>query len=104
MSTLSHHSLSDHSLALQSATNVRPAGDFEHSLAHASLRRVEAKEFLFAEGDAASHLYRIETGAIAFYKVIRLNFSTSRSWRASPPASNRPPTGRPSNLERGIKH
>jgi CRP-like cAMP-binding protein len=70
MSTLSHHSLSDHSLALQSATNVRPAGDFEHSLAHASLRRVEAKEFLFAEGDAASHLYRIETGAIAFYKVL----------------------------------
>jgi CRP-like cAMP-binding protein len=34
------------------------------------LRRIEAKEFLFAEGDAASHVYRIETGAIALNKVL----------------------------------
>jgi CRP-like cAMP-binding protein len=43
---------------------------FEHSLAHGQLRRVEAKEFLFAEGDAISHVYRIETGALALYKVL----------------------------------
>ena len=31
---------------------------------------MEEKEFLFAEGDAISHVYRIETGAIALYKVL----------------------------------
>jgi CRP/FNR family transcriptional regulator len=34
------------------------------------LRRVEAKEFLFAEGDTSSHVYRIETGAIALYRML----------------------------------
>ncbi|MGE5510452.1 MAG: helix-turn-helix domain-containing protein [Bacteroidota bacterium] len=70
MSTLSHHSVSDRSPSLRSAINARSAAGFEQSLAQASLRRVEAKEFLFAEGDAFSHLYRIETGAIALYKVL----------------------------------
>ena len=70
MQTLSHHSFSDRSPALQSAVEARPAADFERSLAQAALRRVEAKEFLFAEGDPISHLYRIETGAIALYKVL----------------------------------
>jgi CRP/FNR family transcriptional regulator len=70
MPTLSHHSASDRSPSLRSAINARSAAGFEQSLAQASLRRVEAKEFLFAEGDAFSHLYRIETGAIALYKVL----------------------------------
>jgi CRP/FNR family transcriptional regulator len=70
MSTLSHDNFRDRSPALQSATGVRPAVDFEHTLAHASLRCVEAKEFLFTEGDPISHVYRIETGAIALYKVL----------------------------------
>ena len=70
MSTMSHHHFSDHSAALRSATGAGPGGDFEHFLAHAPLRSVQAKEFLFAEGDAVSHLYRIETGAIALYKVL----------------------------------
>jgi CRP/FNR family transcriptional regulator len=39
-------------------------------MAHAALRRVETKEFLFAEGDEISHVYRVETGAIALYKVL----------------------------------
>jgi CRP/FNR family transcriptional regulator len=43
---------------------------FEHSLAHGQLRRVEAKEFLFAEGDTISHVYRIETGALALFRVL----------------------------------
>jgi CRP/FNR family transcriptional regulator len=43
---------------------------FELRLARAALRRVEAKELLFAEGDATSHVYRIETGAIALFKVL----------------------------------
>jgi len=56
-------------LALQPARKTRPTSGFEHALAQASLRRVEAKEFVFAEGDPATHLFRVETGAIALYKV-----------------------------------
>jgi CRP-like cAMP-binding protein len=48
----------------------RPAKGLEGSLADAQLKRVEAKEFLFAEGDPISYVYRIETGAIALYKVL----------------------------------
>jgi CRP/FNR family transcriptional regulator len=66
--------LSQHSYGVQSPTRgvegARSVAGFEHGMAHAILRRVEAKEFLFAEGDAISHLYRIETGAIALYKVL----------------------------------
>jgi CRP/FNR family transcriptional regulator len=42
----------------------------DQRLARASLRRVEAKEFVFAEGDPATHLYQVETGAVALYKVL----------------------------------
>jgi CRP/FNR family transcriptional regulator len=63
MQTLSHHSS-------HIAVGARPATGFEQSLAHASLRRVEAKEFLFAEGDPTTHLFRVETGAISLYKVL----------------------------------
>ena len=48
----------------------RSAADFEQSLAQGQLRRIEAKEFLFAEGDPISHVYRIETGALALSKVL----------------------------------
>lgn len=40
------------------------------ALAQASLRRIEAKELLFAEGDPTTHVFRVETGAIALYKVL----------------------------------
>ena len=55
-------------LALQPAVSARPMGGFEQSLAQASLRRVEAKEFLFAEGDPSTHLFCVETGALALHK------------------------------------
>jgi CRP-like cAMP-binding protein len=54
----------------RSRVAARPVVGFEQSLTQASLRRIEEKEFLFAEGDAISHVYRIETGAIALYKVL----------------------------------
>jgi CRP/FNR family transcriptional regulator len=54
----------------QIAVGGRAVTGFEQSLAHASLRRVEAKEFLFAEGDPTTHLFRVETGAISLYKVL----------------------------------
>ncbi len=46
-----------------------PVG-LDQRLAKALLRRVEAKEFVFAEGDQATHLYQVETGAVALYKVL----------------------------------
>jgi CRP-like cAMP-binding protein len=51
-------------------TAARPIVGFDQSLAQASLRRVEEKDLLFAEGDAISHVYRVETGAIALYRVL----------------------------------
>lgn len=57
-------------LSALSPTPTTEATGLESSLAHAQLRRVEAKEFLFAEGDHVSCVYRIETGAIALYKVL----------------------------------
>ena len=49
-------------LALQPAVSARPLTAFEQTLASGPLKRVEAKEFVFVEGDAASHVYRVETG------------------------------------------
>jgi CRP/FNR family transcriptional regulator len=45
-------------------------GKFEESLGRGPLKRVEAKEFLFSEGDPVTHVYRIETGALALYRVL----------------------------------
>lgn len=49
---------------------ARSAVTFEQSLARSWLRRVETKGFVFAEGDPATYIYRVETGAVALYKVI----------------------------------
>src|SRR6478735_7375453 len=57
-------------LSLQPAVGARSMGGFDQTLAQASLRRVEAKEFVFAEGDPTTHLFRVETGAIALYKIL----------------------------------
>jgi CRP-like cAMP-binding protein len=70
MTTLSHHTFSDRTVSLRSAVSARPASGFEQSLAQASLRRIEEKELLFAEGDEITHVYRIETGAIALFRVL----------------------------------
>src|SRR6516165_7087130 len=57
-------------LALQPAVSARPLIPFEQTLASGALKRVEAKEFVFVEGDAASYVYRVETGAVALFKVL----------------------------------
>jgi CRP/FNR family transcriptional regulator len=61
---------------MQTLSTFRPAvnatarlGALDQTLAQASLRRVEAKEFVFAEGDPTTHVFRVETGAVALYKV-----------------------------------
>jgi len=68
--SIQSHPMTSLSSPFRSTIPPRPATDFDKSLAQASLRRVEEKEFLFAEGDSISHVYRIETGAIALYKVL----------------------------------
>lgn len=50
--------------------SVPASSGFDQSLARAALRRVEAKEFVFAEGDPSTHLFRVEAGAIALYKIM----------------------------------
>jgi CRP-like cAMP-binding protein len=70
MSIQSQPAVTERFTTFRSHALPRPAVGFEQSLAQASLRRVEEKEFLFAEGDAISHVYRIETGAIALYRVL----------------------------------
>jgi CRP/FNR family transcriptional regulator len=58
-------------LALQPVVGSAPSSqDLEARLAQASLRRVEAKEFVFAEGDPTTHIFQVETGAVALYKVL----------------------------------
>lgn len=57
-------------LDLRPRANARPKANFEQSVAGSSLRRVETKGFLFAEGDPVTHVFRVETGAIALYKVL----------------------------------
>jgi CRP/FNR family transcriptional regulator len=57
-------------LSFPSTAGARATTGLEQSLAHASLRRVEAKEFVFAEGDPTTHLFRVETGAVTLYKIL----------------------------------
>jgi CRP-like cAMP-binding protein len=59
-------------LSLKPTRNARPVGGLDQApaLAHGPLRRVEAKELVFVEGDPITHVYRIETGAIALSKVL----------------------------------
>ncbi len=63
MQNLSH-------LAPQSEMHAFVANGLDRSLAQAGLRRLAAKEFVFNEGDAATHLFRVEAGAVALYKVL----------------------------------
>jgi CRP/FNR family transcriptional regulator len=70
MSALSHNTFDRSASSLRLTVSATPPSDFEQSLSQASLRRVEVKELLFAEGDAITHVYRIETGAIALFRVL----------------------------------
>jgi len=54
----------------QSVPTASAMTSFEQSLAQGSLRRVEAKEFVFAEGDPTTNIFRVETGTVALYKIL----------------------------------
>jgi hypothetical protein len=51
--------------SLQPNVTAHPMGGLDQTLAQAALRRVEAKEFVFIEGDPTTHVFRVETGAVA---------------------------------------
>jgi len=63
-------SFSSTSRPAHNAVTTLSSTGLERSLAQATLRRVEAREFVFAEGDPTTHVYRVETGAVALYKVL----------------------------------
>lgn len=69
--SITSHQISSPSAALRSTVLVRSATWFEQSHSHVTLRRVQTKEFVFAEGDLSSYVYRIGTGVIALYKHAR---------------------------------
>jgi CRP/FNR family transcriptional regulator len=70
LQTLSHPASYDYPPTSRPAVRPQPPASFEQRLAQASLRRVEGKELVFAEGDPASHVYRIETGAVSLYRLL----------------------------------
>jgi hypothetical protein len=49
-------------LALHPAVNARPTGDLDATLAQPTLRRVEAKELVFFEGDPTSDIGAARSG------------------------------------------
>jgi CRP/FNR family transcriptional regulator len=46
------------------------AGSLEDRMSHASIRKLEAKEHVFCEGDPRIHVFRVEDGVIAVYKTL----------------------------------
>jgi CRP/FNR family transcriptional regulator len=63
------------------ANDYRTYGDDSHGrpfqghslnscLAQGCVRRYDVKEFVFAEGDPAKHIYRIEAGAVSLFKIL----------------------------------
>ena len=68
-------SLSEYSVARpisQRTAERQPSAShgLDAHISRAPVRAIEAKEHVFTEGDARSHLYRVETGAICLYKVL----------------------------------
>jgi CRP/FNR family transcriptional regulator len=47
-----------------------PQDSLDDHFAYASLRRLDAKEYVFADGDPARHIYRIEAGAVSLFKIL----------------------------------
>ncbi len=68
MATLSQLRVSGPLLALQSALDTRGSPNFEPNAGHAALHRVDGGEPAFPEGRSISHLYPLETRAVALYR------------------------------------
>lgn len=61
-----------HSISPQQPCKVKshPQNSLDDCLKQACQRRIEAKEFVFVEGDPANHIYLIEAGAVALFKIL----------------------------------
>jgi CRP/FNR family transcriptional regulator len=59
-------------LSLKLAPDPRPTRGLDRAfpLTQGSLRHLAAKQIVFVEGDPLTHVFRIETGAVALYKVL----------------------------------
>jgi CRP-like cAMP-binding protein len=51
-------------------SHSRLGGTLDERLAEAAPRRVEAKEFVFMEGDPTTNVYWIESGAVSLFKML----------------------------------
>jgi len=49
---------------------VPPIGAFEQSVMDGAMRIVDRKEHLFFEGDAVSHIYKVEAGHVCIYRLL----------------------------------
>lgn len=59
------------SLSRQTVLKKQPENrSLDDCLGKACLRRFDAKEFVFAEGDCARNIYRIEVGAVSLFKIL----------------------------------
>jgi hypothetical protein len=58
------HALAGQAISPHCVVPLRLTSAFEQKLAQGLLRRVETKELLFAEGDAATHVYRSRPGRL----------------------------------------
>ena len=67
--SIQSHPMTSLSSPFRSINPPRPATDFDKIRPEGLFAPCREKKFLFAEGDSISHVYRIETGAIALYKV-----------------------------------
>lgn len=59
--------------AVQRLNAEAPGGHtatLDDCLSQGATRKLEAKEFVFVEGDPANHLYRIESGAVSLFKLL----------------------------------
>lgn len=47
-----------------------PWGGLDERVASAAVRKLAAKEHLFVEGDAKTHVYKVEAGTLLLYKIL----------------------------------
>jgi CRP/FNR family transcriptional regulator len=52
------------------AHSERIGRTLDDCLSQAPARRFDVKEFIFAEGDPANHVYRIESGAVSLFRLL----------------------------------
>jgi CRP/FNR family transcriptional regulator len=63
--------LAAHIDQLAQASRARTgSAPLDERLAHAAIRRLQAKEHVFCEGDDREHVFRVEDGVIAVYKTL----------------------------------